>query len=97
MRIPRELYVNGEHWRVKFVRPENMPLGHTKHYWTWGFTCGESQTIYILQGLKPRERRETFWHEVMHAIEFEYNIEIAHGFINMLQGPLSQVILDNIA
>lgn len=97
MRIPRELWVNGEHYRVKFVRPENMPCGHTRTSWTWGYTCGESQTIYLLQGLKPKDRLETFFHEMQHAIEFEYGFDIPHELVRALQGPLAQVIGDNIA
>lgn len=97
MKIPRELYINGEQWVVRFVTLTGMPCGHTRTTLTMGYTCGETQTIYILQKLSARERQITFIHELLHAIEYEYGIDLAHSLIRQLEGPLAQVIAENIA
>jgi hypothetical protein len=50
-----------------------------------------SRTIFIQKGLGPRLEQETFVHELLHAIEFEYNVTIPHRLIYALEYPLRRL------
>jgi len=93
MRIPRQLLVKDQIYSVRFVK--NLPdeIKGT----TIGLCCAETQTIYIKQGLSKAERVSTFFHELLHAIEFEFEFDMPHKLIYRLEGPLAQVIVDNLA
>ncbi len=96
MKIPRQLLVNDQIYQVKFAR--DLPQVHDgRKGATRGLCSFDTQTIIIKQGLSKADRDITFFHELLHAIEFEYDIEIAHKLIYRLEGPLAQVIVDNLA
>jgi hypothetical protein len=46
-----------------------------------GLCDREKKHIYIKKGLPPKVVEEVFWHEVLHALEFEHNITIPHQAI----------------
>lgn len=82
-------------WRVRFVRfippeegdpPDNPSLGNTDP---------STKTIDILQGQTPWERLKTFVHELMHAVEYDYGIEIDHKLIYALEMPLAYLLWSN--
>lgn len=56
-----------------------------------------ARTIMILNSLSKKEKLETFCHELLHAIEFEFKIKIPHQLIYKLQMPLAQLFLQNPA
>lgn len=60
-----------------------------------GLCVGSSQEILLATGLTPKQRSETFWHELLHAIEFEYEIKIPHSLIYELEKPLSYIFMKN--
>lgn len=91
MKIPSQLLVRDQIYTVKFVdRIRGVKRGRGK--------CSfESQTIWIKRNMTEPEQLVTFCHELLHAIEFEYEIDIPHGLIYALESPLAQVIVDNLA
>ena len=46
------------------------------------------RTIQIKKGLTPTFRAKTFLHELLHAIDFEWNVKIPHKLIEALEKPL---------
>lgn len=48
--------------------------------------------ITILTGMSPQLTTETFIHEVFHALEFEYEIEIPHKSIHLLEGAVLKLL-----
>lgn len=50
--------------------------------------------IYLKKGMAPKVVEETFWHEVIHALEFEHNIKIPHQSVDDL--AISLVRLFNL-
>lgn len=62
---------------------------------TWGYCDEAKQRIEILARLKTKPRITTFIHEVLHAIEDEYNIEIDHKLLDKIAVALAELILVN--
>ena len=50
-----------------------------------GFCDGNKHIIYLKNGLSKKELKKTFLHEVFHAWCFEYNINIPHESIYLLE------------
>lgn len=90
--FPREFYVGDGLWTLRFVRRLDDDPGRI----TWGLTDPSDKVIYIRMGQTAKGRLETFVHELLHAVEYEYEIEIPHALIYKLEGPLVRLILDNL-
>lgn len=52
--------------------------------------CDEGAKIIYLKVGEP-DIFSTFWHEVLHAAAFEYNIKLTHKQIYALEKPLSVI------
>lgn len=65
-----------------------------------GWCCEVRKQICIKKGMSRADTLETFNHEVLHAIEFEYEIPskvLTHRAIYALQKPLTNIsILNNM-
>lgn len=96
MKIPRKLLVKDQIYEVKYVSRIPSVNDGTKGPLR-GLCCSDKQVIYIARGISKAEKVQTFFHELLHAIEFEYDIEIDHKLVYKLEGPLAQVIVDNLA
>ncbi|NCY21739.1 hypothetical protein EBX31_07265 [bacterium] len=91
---PKDIIVGDSVYLVRFVRAiGGEPAGSDKE--TLGLCCPGEKEILLKQGMTPRERMSTFIHELLHAIEFEYEIDIPHKLVYQLEGPLTQLVLDN--
>lgn len=92
MRIPRKFLIGDSIWTVRFVK--KFGFGE-KDQDTRGLCKPDTQEILIQQGLSTRERLDTLIHEVLHALEFEYEIDIDHKLIYKLEGKIAQFLIDN--
>lgn len=91
---PKEIVVGDSIYRLRFVRTIcNTRSGSDKE--TLGLCCPSEKEILIKQGLEPQERLSTLIHEILHCIEFEFDVELPHKLIYQLEGPLTQILLDN--
>jgi len=62
----------------------------------YGLCCSESRKIWVRKSLPQDEQLSTFWHEVLHALDFEHGIEgLTHEVIYNLEQPLAWFIQDN--
>jgi hypothetical protein len=89
-KYPREVRVKDETYQVKFVRKikgERSTLGECDP---------ESRTIRIKLGQSLAETFATFIHEVLHAIEFEYEIKISHRAIYLYEKGIADLLLANV-
>ena len=41
--------------------------------------------IYLKKKMSAKETRQTFWHELTHAMEAEYNFQIPHSVVHQLE------------
>lgn len=87
---PKEILVREEWYEVRFAQ---VIPGEPKS--TLGLACQETKTIWIKLGQSPRDRFKTLMHEIMHIIEYEYDLKIPHRLIYALEEPLIRLILDN--
>ena len=92
--------INGNLWRVRFSR---KPGGYSIKE-VFGVCCPDDRLIEIAVGIAVKERWDTFVHEVIHALEFEYREEIPklqklldHKLINLVEAPIAKMILENFA
>lgn len=60
-----------------------------------GVCCFDIKEIWISTGLTCQERLETFWHEISHALDFEYGIKLTHKQVYALEKPLSDLFQKN--
>jgi hypothetical protein len=84
---PKEIVVSDVIYSVKFVRK----IPGIEHEGLAGVACPSTKTIYIVLGQSASERFSTFWHEVLHAIEFETGKPIPHKTVYALEGDISSV------
>jgi hypothetical protein len=88
-KYPREIRIKDETYQVKFVRKikgERSTLGE----------CDPStHVIRIKLGQSLSETFATFIHEVLHAIEFEYEIKISHKAIYQFERGIADLLLAN--
>lgn len=61
----------------------------------FGQSCGNLQQIKIDSEISDQMASQTFIHEILHAIEFTYNLEIDHKLIHQLETALYAFVVDN--
>jgi hypothetical protein len=61
----------------------------------FGLCVPRTRTIYIKKNLTMRLALRTFWHEVSHAFEYEYDLNLGHRKINKLEVALADLIRFN--
>jgi hypothetical protein len=87
---PKELLIGDAIYRIRFVKK----IDPTKKVVGLCDPCDKE--ILILQGLSPLERFKSFIHEILHALEYEYEIKMDHSLIYKLEEPIAFLLLDNI-
>lgn len=55
----------------------------------------DTKEIWIACGLSCQERLATFWHEVSHALDYEYGIKLSHKQVYALEKPLAELFSRN--
>lgn len=88
--VPRELLIGESLWVIKFAR---VVPGEEKDLLGLCNPC--EKTIYIKQKQSFQERLDTLIHELIHAINFEYNFEIKHQHIYKLATCFAKLVVDN--
>ena len=56
---------------------------------------GSVRQIVLRSDLSKRAMLETLIHELLHAIEYEYNLPIPHALIHRLEKPLLKCLILN--
>jgi hypothetical protein len=95
MELPRKVDVGSVSYQIivtnripkdKFIKEKSIV----------GLCCGDTKRIWIKKGMPDDEMLSTFWHEILHALDFEYSIEgLTHEAIYELETPLAYFIADN--
>lgn len=86
---PKQLHIRDATYKVRFVKKIS---GESS---TFGECCPVKQEIKIKKGLTLTETFNTFIHETLHAIEFEYDIDIPHSHVYVLEKALSDLLVTN--
>lgn len=61
-------------WVDKFDNPDTL-----------GLCDFDKKIIYIKKKMGAKDTRATFWHELTHAMEAEYNFQIPHAVVHQLE------------
>ena len=85
-----EFHVGEETYTLKFVK--KIPGGNAADI---GLCDPEERTIYVKKGLSKALMFRTVVHELLHSIEFEYEIKIKHETIYQLEKALVDTLLMN--
>lgn len=51
----------------------------------YGLCDYDKKIIYIKKKMSAMESRRTFWHELTHAMEFEYGFQIPHSVVHEME------------
>ena len=87
---PKELWIGDALWRVKFVRKLQDGRGILD-----GLCDPSETTIYLRMGHDRAERFKTLVHEILHAIEYEWKLELPHQIIYGMEEPIYRILVDN--
>jgi hypothetical protein len=60
-----------------------------------GECCGNNASINLDDDLQPDVERKVLLHEIIEAINFEFELNLEHNKISVLESTLYQVIIDN--
>lgn len=91
--FPKELIINGSLWKIKFVRSLKEHDTDTTH--CFGLCDPSDRIIYIRKGQSKKDRLDTYFHELAHAICFEYDLDVAHKVIHKIGHALACFNIDN--
>jgi hypothetical protein len=86
----REYHVGEETYSLRFVA--KIP-GESSE--TLGLCDPESRVIYVKKGLSKAMLFRTVTHELIHALEFEYELPIKHSLVYQLERALVDMLLMN--
>jgi hypothetical protein len=89
MRLPSKVRIKS---RISYNLFWTTDLGHEGDEPITGECCEQTRQIRILSGQSDDETMKTFIHEVLHCLEFEYDIELPHKAINQLESAILKVL-----
>jgi hypothetical protein len=90
--LPKTIDVNSSTYRVIITNRIPSKKGQKLD----GLCCSATKKIWVRKSLPVDELLSTFWHEVLHALDFEYGIPaLNHDAVYQLESPLSWFIQDN--
>ena len=65
--------VNGNAWKLKFVRPSSNYLRRSDGSFTFGVTDNNLKTVFMSDNLSGYMKDKVFLHELTHVHAFEYD------------------------
>lgn len=89
MKIPEKVKIGG----LKFTIQEKEHELRDKQ--CSGRSCGNTQQIVLDKGISKQFKETTFIHEVIHQIDFVYNIGLEHQQVFQLEAGIYAFIKDN--
>jgi len=89
-KYPKELHVNEETYSVRFV--DKIPGEKLDVH---GICDSGKHEILIRKDLTKSQTFRVFIHEVLHALEFEYEIKIEHKTVHQLEKAIGDLFIAN--
>lgn len=89
---PKELLIGDNIWKIKFV---SLKKHDTKKSICLGLCDPEKKEILIRTGQDYVTTLNTIFHEVLHSLEYEYDIELNHKHVYKLGDAMAQLYIDN--
>ena len=95
MKYPERLRIGDVYYRIRFVksiRGCKLPVGKNA---TIGLCDEHRREILIRKGLSEDETLKTLLHELLHAMEFEYQIKIPHQSVYQYEEAIFDFLCAN--
>lgn len=87
------LKIHGSLWTVRFVREIK---GHPDCHGICRFVPSRGvREIYVKLGQSPRNRFKTWFHEILHAYEFETGRNLGERKVRMVEDWVAELLGDN--
>ena len=86
---PREIYVKDITYQIRYV---NTIKGKKR---LLGLCDDDAKIIWVRKTQSPRGIFRTLLHELLHAIEYEYDVLLKHNRIGVLEVALEALLTDN--
>jgi hypothetical protein len=102
MNLPDYFYLRKKKWTVVLTEDRKWYLNGSKGHkilpagkinFCWGETDFAVRTITLWHDQAPRKLLETFIHEYLHAVEYEYDLKIPHKLVSTLEKPIAYLVL----
>ena len=87
---PKTVMIGDSEWHVKFFRNKKGMKN------TAGECDPSTKTIWLKQGQPHTELMSTYFHEVLHAFEDEYDHKVPHKTIYMLENAIMNFLFANL-
>lgn len=84
--IPHRVRIKNKIWY------EVLYISDFKDQKTLGETRFETKQIVIKTGLSPKMTVSTFFHEVLHAISFEYDVDLTENQVLNIENSVSYLL-----
>lgn len=91
--IPKVLFINGNEWKIRFVK--NLSKYDTKREVCQGICLFDEKQILIKSNLSIEEMLSVVFHEAIHAMESEYEINLDHDHVYTLGRAMADIFLSN--
>lgn len=91
MTLPSRLKI-GRHWWTVELTEDWIYYGKDR---CRGLCDGTKRHIMVYGKQRKKLILSTFWHEVLHAIEFSYKVKIPHHVIYGIEGAITDLLLKN--
>ena len=90
MKLLKEVKIGGHRYKVIFKDLDKNEASNN---------CGYCRTtdneIYINSSMSQEQQESTLLHEIIEAINFNYQLDLEHNKIQTLEATLYQVLKDN--
>lgn len=91
LRLPSQIRITRDiAYEVVFIK--EFPQDPRSKYTTYGECRYEEKQIVIALNQSKTEQIKKFIHEALHAIEYEYKIEIPHFIVHLLENAIFKVL-----
>ncbi len=96
IKFPSSITINGSTWSINQLRTVDHPEiadGWIAH--TWGYCDIERKRLEVLKRLGDRNKLRTLVHELFHAIEEEYDLQLEHKVLDAFSIAIADTLISN--
>lgn len=90
--LPIDFKLKRKKWTVELTSDKMEHPDYPNHN-IRGLCSKEDRLIEIDEKQSQYNILKTFWHEYLHAIEYEYGLKIPHKLIYALEAPLTAMVV----
>lgn len=91
--FPKELMINDNVWKIKFVR--SLKEHDTKTKICLGLCCPDERVIKIRNKQNYQDTLDSIIHEIIHALEFEFEFDLDHDHVHTLGETMAKLFVEN--